>query len=367
MKVLQLRPSEKMLLALLRSAIHQQEAETVDFQQATEQDWVECYMLALRQGVLSLAWDGAQRLPAQYHPPLNVKLSFALREKDQTARYRVHCLAASKITHYLAQHGIATIILKGVGLSRLYPTPSYREGGDIDIYTYSADTTQMTDEEANRLADEILLKQGALTDDSQYEKHSKLGLHGVTIENHRMFLHISGCQTLVKAEQWLQAHLAIQPVELLDGECHIAVPSIAFDSVFIPLHAAQHYGSGLSLKHLCDWILLLKQNGHTLPSEFDDKYFQLTVTTLTHLCNQYLGLSIPVEANCRFANDMMQEILRPRYHGNTPSGGRVKQYMFRIQHMIYIFRLTRRLLGVSFWGKIRGLSLSKIKEHILHK
>ena len=219
----------------------------------------------------------------------------------------------------------------------------------------------MTDEEANRLTDEILLKQGALTDDSQCEKHSKLGLHGVTIENHRMFLHVAECQTTNKAEQWLQAHLATQPVELLDGEYHIAVPSTAFDSVFIPLHAASHYGNGLSLKHLCDWALLLKQNGHTLPSEFDDKYFLLTVTTLTHLCNQYLGLSIPVEADCRSANDMMQEILRPRYYGQTPTGSTAKQYMFHIQNRIHIFRLTHRLLGVSFWGKIRGLLLRKIK------
>lgn len=352
-----------MVLALLRSAIHQQEVETVDFQQVTEQDWVDCYMLALSQGVLSLAWDGAQRLPSQYHPPLNVKLSFALREKEQTKRYSVHCLAANKITQLLAQHGISTVILKGVGLSRLYPIPAHREGGDIDIYTYSADKQKMSDEEANHLADEILLNQGALTDGSDYKKHSKLGLYGVTIENHRLFLHISGCQTLTKAEQWLEAHITTQAVDLQDGECRIEVPSSAFDSVFISLHAAQHYGSGLSLKHLCDWALLIKQYGFTLPSDLDDKHFKLTVSTLTHLCNHYLGLSVPVEADCKFANDMMLEILRPPYYGKTPSGGKAKQYLFLIQNRLHIFRLTHRLLGVSLWGQLRGLSLKKIKKH----
>ena len=352
-----------MLLALLRAAIHQQEVETDDFLHASEEDWVECYLLALRQGVSSLAWDAAQHLPAQHQPPLNVKFSSALREKNLSDLYRVHCLAATKITQLLAEHGIATVILKGVGLSRFYPIPSHREGGDIDIYTYSADKAKMSDEEAHRMTDELLMQQGAMTDGSDYKKHSKLGIHGVTIENHRLFLHISGCQTLTKAEQWLHTHTTTQTVDLLDGECRIEVPSTAFDSVFIPLHAAQHYGSGLSLRHLCDWALLIKQHGFTLPSELDDKHFKLTVTTLTHLCNHYLGLSVPVEADCKFANDMMQEILRPPYYGKTPSGGKAKQYLFLIQNRLHIFRLTHRLLGVSLWGQLRGLSLKKIKKH----
>lgn len=351
-----------MLLALLRAAIHQQEVETDDFLHASEEDWVECYLLALRQGVSSLAWDAAQHLPAQHQPPLNVKFSSALREKNQSDLYRVHCLAATKITQLLAEHGIATVILKGVGLSRFYPIPSHREGGDIDIYTYSADKAKMSDEEAHRLADELLMQQGAMTDSSQCEKHSKLGMHGVTIENHRMFLHVAECHTTDKAEQWLQAHRNTQVADLLDGECRIEVPSTAFDSVFIALHAASHYGNGLSLKHLCDWALLIKQNGLTLPSELDDKHFKLTVTTLTHLCNHYLGLSVPVDADCKLANDMMLEILRPPYYGQTPSGGRFKQYLFLIQNRIHIFRLGHRLLGISFLGKIRGWLVRKIKK-----
>ena len=298
-----------MLLALLRAAIHQKEVETASFQQVTEQDWVECYLLALHQGVSSLAWEAVKRLPTQHHPPLGVKLSWGLHENEQIEKYREHCLAANEMTQLLAQYGIATMVLKGVGLSRLYPIPAHREGGDIDIYTYSADKTRMTDEEANSLADEIIMKQGAIMDDSQSKKHSKYGVLGVTFENHRMFLHLEECQTTIKGEEWLKKHLCTQTVELLDGECSIEVPSIAFDTVFIPLHAAHHYGEGLSLKHLCDWAILLQQKGLMLPSDLDDKYFKLTVGTLTHLCNRYLGMAIPVNAESNMADAMMQEIL----------------------------------------------------------
>ena len=359
-KALNLGNPEKMLLALLRASLHQQNIETVYFQQATEEDWLKCFRLAVRQGVSSLAWGGIERLPAKHNPPLNVKLSWALLEKKQLDKYKKHCLVANEVTLFFAQHGIATIILKGVGLSRLYPVPAHRESGDIDIYTYSADRTKMSDEEANRLADELILKQGAMYTTSS-KKHSVFCFKGVTFENHRMFLHEAECQTIVKAEQWLKEHIDTHVVELLDGECQIEVPCITFDSVFVSLHAAQHYGIGLSLKHLCDWTLLIKQEGMNLPSELDDKYFKLTITTLTQLCKQYLGLAVPIDEVSRLTNKMMLEILYPPYYKKTPTGGYIKTYLFQLRNRIHIFKLKHRLLGVSFWGKIWGL-LSRMNK-----
>lgn len=361
-KALNIGNPEKMLLALLRASLHQQEVEIVHFQQATEEDWLKCYRLAVRQGVSSLAWEGIERMPANYNPPLNVKLSWALREKEQLEKYRKHCLAANTLTQFFAQHNIATVILKGIGLSRFYPVPAHRESGDIDIYTYSADKTLMTDEEANRLADELILKHGGIMGDSLSKKHSIFSIYGVTFENHKIFLHEDECQTTIKAELWLKKHLDTQIAELLDGEYRIEVPSVNFDSVFVSLHAAQHYGIGLSLKHLYDWALLLQQKGMNMPSDLDDKYFKLTYTTLTQLCNQYLGLSIPIERESKFANKMIYEILYPPYYRKTPEGGLIKTQWFHIQNRIHIFKLKQHLLGISFWGKIRGLLFKTIKN-----
>ena len=362
MKALDLGYSEKMLFALLRASLHQQEVETVYFQQATEEDWLKCYRLAVHQGVSSIAWSGIERLPTKYNPPLNVKLSWALRENEQIEEYRKQCHAANDLTKLLAQHNIATVILKGIGLSRFYPIPAQRECGDIDIYTYSADKTKMTDEEANRMADELILKQGAIMGISSSKKHSNFSFNGVAFENHSMFLHEAECQTTAKAEQWLKKHIDTQVVELLDGECKIEVPSIIFDSVFVPIHAAHHYGMGLSLKHLCDWTLLLQQKDMNHSFEFEDKYFKLTITTLTQLCNQYLGMTIPIKGDYKMANKMMQEILHPPYYRKKPTGGFFKKQWFQLQNRIHIFKLKHRLLGVSFWGKIWKLLNRIIKN-----
>jgi hypothetical protein len=111
---------------------------------------------------------------------------------------------------------------------------------------------------------------------------------------------------------------------------------------------------GLSLKHLCDWALLLQQKGMNMPSELDDKYFRQTFISLTQLCNQYLGLTIPIEEESKLANQMMQEILYPPYYDKKATEGLIKIQWFQLRNRIHIFKLKHRLLGVSFWGKIRG-------------
>ena len=364
MQTLKLRNPEKMLFALLRAALHQREVEETYFQQATESDWLECFRLSVRQGVSALAWGAIGRLPAKYSPPLEIKLSWALVEQKQVKKYREHCLTVQGLTGYLARNGIAAMVLKGVGLSRLYPIPAHREGGDIDIYTYSADRSKMTDEQASLRADELMLAKGAVTEDSTSKKHSAFYLNGISFENHKMFLHLAECKTTAKAEQWLKKHFETQKAELLDGEISIEVPSPAFDKVFIALHAAQHYASGLSLKHLCDWAMLVKQTGVQLPEDLDDRYLKRTITVLTQLCSEHLGLDIKAEGEERLAEEMMQEILHPPYYRQSPTGGPFKKRSFELKNRIHIFRKQHNLLGVSFWGKIRGLMVRKIKNNV---
>ena len=102
MKTWKLELHEEMLLALLRAALHQQEVETACFQQATAENWLQCYLLVVRQGVAALAWEGVEQLPVELCPPLDVKLSWALVEKKQVAKYRKHCQALDELTRLYA-------------------------------------------------------------------------------------------------------------------------------------------------------------------------------------------------------------------------------------------------------------------------
>lgn len=362
MKSLKTERHVEMLLALLRAALHQREVETSFFQHSTAKDWLQCYRLAVQQGVPALAWGAIERLPKKYSPPLNIKLSWALLEEKQIDKYRNDCLNADELTKFYAQHGIATLVLKGIGLSRLYPTPAHREGGDIDIYTYSADKNCMTDQEANTLANKLMEQKGINVDYSYIKVHSSFYYHGVRFENHRRFLNFEFFTKLAEIEDWLKEWLHPQSVKLLDGVCNINVPSNAFERVFVSLHAAQHYGTGLSLRHLCDWAILAQQKGFKLPDELNNKYLFKATTALSQLSNRYLGTSIPVENCDKLPDKIMKEIIDPPFNNKIPLKNPVKAAWYKIKLKLHILRLRRQLLGVSIWKESLQLLIS-----ILHK
>lgn len=362
MKSWKMERQEVMLLALLRAALHQREVETLHLEQATEDDWEQCFRLAVRQGVSALAWEGVERLPVELSPPLNVKLSWALMEKKQVAKYRKHCQALDELTRMFAQHGIVTLVLKGVGLSRLYPVPAHREGGDIDIYTYSLDKKQMTDEEANRLVDELMERQGIQIDNSNIKLHSSFCYRGILFENHRNFFNTDIYTELFETDAWLKKSLSSQPVSLLDGSCHISVPSVLFDRVFVSLHAAKHYGNGLLLRHLCDWVVLNQQEWLEFPKELTNKYLLQITAVFSQLTNQYLGTCIPVEGNDMLANEMMEEIMRPPSYAMKPYNDPIRAGWCKIRVKLHLLGLRKRFLGVPVWKSMMSFFLSILSK-----
>ena len=346
MKTWKLVPQEEMLLALLRAALQQHDVEKACFQQATPENWLQCYLLAVRQGVATLAWEGVERLPMEFTPPLDVKLSWALVEKKQVAKYRKHYKAVTELTRFYAQHGIATMVLKGVGLSRLYPTPEHRVGGDIDIYTCSADKTRMTDEEANRLVDELMMERGMEVTRSPQGKDSHFLYHNILIENHRFFFDTRRFPVATEVEQWLEDHVEMKRIDGTDGDCDMNVPSITFERIYVSYHAALHAGIGLSLHHLCDMAVLFKQGGD-LPKNLSDRRFCYPLLIFAKLCNQYLGTEVSVGGDEKTANEIMKEILRSPYQATSPYENAILSSIYKIKRTLHCLKLMRRLLKPS--------------------
>jgi hypothetical protein len=118
-----LQRHEQMLFALLRASLNQKPAEVSCFQQAAEEDWTRCYRLAQKQGVMALAWDGAITLPDHLQPPVELKLVWALAVEKYEKKYARYCRTIHDLTALDAKEGIATLQMKGVGLSSYYPIP----------------------------------------------------------------------------------------------------------------------------------------------------------------------------------------------------------------------------------------------------
>ena len=285
---MKLNPSEEMLFALLRSALHSIPINTELFTDVSPSDWQDCYKLAAGQGVMALAWDGVCALPTDLQPPKALKLTWGIAVEKYEERYRRYCRTVAELSNYYAKYGIIAVQMKGVGLSTYYPIPSHREGGDIDIFTYSADSSKQTDAQANHLADTLMEEQGIEVDCDHSEKHSVFYYKGIPIENHKTFLNAETYRIAVTMDALLKELL--QPVKVeLDGKHEILIPSPAFNTLFLAFHSAQHYGRGLALHHLCDWACLLKKVGLDIPEGVTDIRFKRMIYALTQLCNSYLG------------------------------------------------------------------------------
>ena len=363
MKTVSLNTSERMLFALLRASLHQKEAEQVFFQQVSEENWKQCYRLSARQGVMALAWDGVITLPANLQPPRALKLTWGMAVQDYEAKYARYCRTIQELSAFNAEHGIVTVQMKGVGLSTYYPIPSHREGGDIDIFTFSADHSNMTDVEANRLADELMIQQGIEVELHSY-KHSNFYYKGIPIENHKFFLNVEHYPVAVQVNELLKECLQPQVTDLLEGECSILTPSSAFNTLFLAFHASQHYGSGIALHHLCDWAMLVKRYGLQLPQELTDKHFLGAIAAFTQLCNRYLGTEVEVTGGKELADEILEEILHSRFphKEGVPVKGKWNIFIYKTRRFLYMSKVSNRILYLPLWKRI----WKSVVAHVCH-
>lgn len=345
---MELSQTEKMVFALLRLGLGMEQVEQASplFAKATAEDWEACHRLAVEQGVMAIAWDGVCTLPANCQPPKALKLNWALAVERYEEKYRRYCRTLHELVAYYAAHGIAVVQLKGVGLSSLYPIPCHREGGDLDLFTYSADTARLSDKEANHLADRLMEEQGIQVDYEHTEKHSMFYYKGIPVENHKTFLNAELYRVAAETDRLLQRLLQPQVVRL-DGQYDIQVPSPAFNAVFLPFHAAQHYARGLSLHQLCDWACLLQRYGLHIPEEVTDERFRRFIFALTQICNDYLGTQIPLAERTAFAEEVMSEILHPPFAKRVPATSKLGILRYKVRRMLHTYRCCNSVLRIS--------------------
>ena len=350
----------KMLFALLRASLHERDVELSYFQGVTHDDWKQCYRLSVTQGVMALAWDGVVRLPYELMPPLAVKIPWATNVEAYEKRYMKYCKTAVELSDFYARHGIKTVVLKGVGLSTLYPVPSHREGGDIDIYTYSTSQDLMSDKQANSMADLLMQEKGIDVDAEHSYKHSLFHYNGVAIENHRSFLNVEAYRIAMYMEKLLKENISPALTSLPVGE--VMTPSAVFNTLFISLHAFQHYCAGMTLHHLCDWAMVISRYGLHIPSEVNDKSYIKGIHTLTMLCNRYLGTDISVGGDEKLADDILSEMLYPRYSKVVPSGSKIQLLIYKIRRLFYSHRRRSKILRELFVNVIWRSIISHIRN-----
>lgn len=327
---------EGVLFRLLDAGLHPDRRPAI--KPLTAERYAELFLAAKRQGVAAIVWSALEQLPAELQPPRSLKLQWALHAERIAGRSKRQQGLACEMGAALAGQGIRTVILKGLGLSRCYPTPAYRECGDIDIFLgdgFECGNRFLLDAGARLLAD--------------VPKHSEWLWRGVMVENHRTLLNVRRNADEAALNDLLENLLEEEaPIPAGEG---LAAPGPTCNALYLLRHAALHYLRGeLALRHLCDWSCFLEREGRAIDrtrltsvlEQFGMREFAATMTAATIRC---CGTSAEAPAcdpalTTRFVDDVL------RYGQATPSGGAAKVLWRKIREP-FLFRHRYRLLHIS--------------------
>lgn len=340
----------QILFILLRAGLqvgtgHEKFRENIE-----DSQWERIYRLSSRHGILGIVWDGIRRLSAESRIPRQQRLNWAYNTEMIEQRYGRQKKTAEELSGLFAKEEVPMLIFKGLGLSMYYPVPKHRECGDVDIWLFGRA------EQGNQIAAAI-----GSTVEEENSKHDIIRFRGVTFENHKELT----TELLNRRNRSINAELLSRiintPKKSLFGTGAPYTPDLAFYELYVPVHAAEHFViGGISLRHICDWALLMQANdGHIEMELFDNLKLGQFVRLLNSLCKKWFGIEVDSESLhqdtqlvARFGKDILHYGCAP----TTTSRGKLLQLKLL---RFYSRKWCYPIVGGSFY-------LSAIRSTVAH-
>ena len=162
----------EMMLEFVRSAVLEREPK-IPFDVAI--DWDKLMDFSTEQGLIAWVWDGICRLPQEQQPPRQHRINWGLSAQEIWERYTHQKEVLAEMLEICKQNDMRLLLMKGIGLSELFPKPQSRPSGDIDIFLFD------DFEKGNRLFSD--------RDCPETELHTSFTYKGIEIENHKIFVY----------------------------------------------------------------------------------------------------------------------------------------------------------------------------------
>ncbi len=301
----------------------------------TDTQWLEALDIANEQavvGVLTAAMEALadkRMLPSK--PVLLQWIGNAHIVEHTTMKMEK---ATNAVVKYFHENGFACQILKGSAVGSYYPQPIRRSSGDIDIWLDSG---------RKRIYDfaRAFDKDGKLYGVNYHHIHFHL-LEDVNVEVHIWPSFLSSPLRNWRLHKFCNLHRPTM---------ESSMPSLAFDRVFIMLHAYQHMcGHGVGLRQIMDYFYVLKHD-FTEEERKESVYWirQLGMKRfaagLMWVLQEYFGLASeyllmqPDEKEGRF---IMREVLLTGNmgHSDTRNWGSMKtplsRFLLNLRRDIYL-------------------------------
>ena len=217
-------------------------------------DWDACYQFAKRQTLAGVLFDGIQRLPKELAPARPLLLRWLSDSESIRRRNMRMDRASAYIYNKVCAAGFRCCILKGQGNALLYPHPSSRIPGDVDVWVMA------NREELRRIA--LSLTEGDGSSLQESLNHIGLTLHGVSVELHSTPALLNSPLHNSRLQKWLKRNADLQcsnRIALPNNAGEVAVPTLSFNIIYQLCHLFHHcFYEGVGLRQIVDYYLVLK-------------------------------------------------------------------------------------------------------------
>ncbi|MCI1648484.1 MAG: nucleotidyltransferase family protein [Bacteroides sp.] len=234
--------------ALLRAGLWDHRPDGT-FSMLTAGQWERLYIMACRQTVEGIVFDGLLQLPVKYFPPRPLLLRWtALVDHIERNNHKVDGVVA-ELTRIFTDHDITACLLKGQGVAACYSNPSHRVSGDIDWYF----PCQGDFKKANKLMVSlgISLKKNAGFSVSYIWQGILVEHHSRMFDFHNPFL-ATFLRQLEVSEVYNSSSLRVNSQSVL-------LPSPLLAHLQVNAHILKHQLSyGIGLRQLCDSACLCR-------------------------------------------------------------------------------------------------------------
>ena len=217
-------------------------------------DWEACYQFTKRQTLVGVLFDGIQRLPKELAPARPLLLRWLSDSESIRRRNMRMDRASAYIYNKVCTAGFRCCILKGQGNALLYPHPSSRIPGDVDVWVMA------NREELRRIA--LSLTEGDVSSLQESLNHIGLTVHGVSVELHSTPALLNSPLYNSRLQRWLKRNADLQcsnRIALPNNAGEVAVPTLSFNIIYQLCHLFHHcFYEGVGLRQIVDYYLVLK-------------------------------------------------------------------------------------------------------------
>ena len=217
-------------------------------------DWDAFYDFAKRQTLVGIVFDGIQRLPKGAAPRLDLLMKWLGMSQRVKMRNEVLNEATVAVYNSVRNAGYSCCILKGQGNAVMYPNPSARMPGDVDVWVDAGR------DDVRKLA-HALVENADGRVGSESLNHIGLTMGGITVELHSTPGFMANCIYNRRLQNWLRRNADLQcsnMVALPNGSGAVAVPTCAFNAVYQLYHLYHHYFyEGVGLRQVVDYYFVV--------------------------------------------------------------------------------------------------------------